>query len=66
MNRDDRMYIAADKTHNFYKITKEKCMELIKQNVTKEYKKTNDEVIDKVNQDDKKVAEYLDLEDRIF
>ena len=26
MNRDDRMYVAADKTHNFYKVTKENYM----------------------------------------
>ena len=57
MNRDDRMYVAADKTSNYYKVTKEKYMEMMKQNVTKEYKKSSDKVIEKVNNADKEVAE---------
>ena len=34
--------------------------------MTKEYKKVNDKIVDKVNKDDKKVASKLDLDNREY
>ena len=35
MKKDNRMYVAADKTHNFYKVSNEKYEEMMMQNITK-------------------------------
>ena len=66
MSEENRMYVAADKTSTFYKITKEKHKQMMHQNVTKEYKKCDDKVVDKVNSEDKKIAEELELDERIY
>ena len=66
MSEENRMYVAADKTSNFYKVTKEKHKQMMHQNVTKEYKKCDDKVVDKVNSEDKKIAEKLELDERIY
>ena len=39
MKNENRMYVAADKTNNYYKMTQEKHNEMMMQNLTKEYKK---------------------------
>ncbi len=65
-----KLFSSLDKigilSSNFYKITKEKHKEMMQQNMTKEYKKCDDKVLDKVNQDDKKIAEKLELDERIY
>ena len=66
MKREDRLYVAADKTNNYYKVSKETYKELMMQNVNKEYKKCDDKVLDKVNKEDKTIAENLELDDRIY
>ena len=42
-------------------MTLEKYRTPLEKNVTKEYKKLNDKIVDKVNKDDKKVASKLEL-----
>ena len=66
MKKDNRMYVAADKTRNFYKVSNEKYEEMMMQNVTKEYKKGGDKVVNKVNKEDKAIAENLELDNRIY
>jgi len=36
---DDKLLVKADKTTNFYKLSTSQYRELIKQNITKDYKK---------------------------
>ena len=38
---ESRIYIAADKTSNYYKVGKEKYQELLDKHITKDYKKSN-------------------------
>ena len=66
MKKEKRLYVAADKTNNFYKLSNEKYQEMMTQNITKEYKKCDDKVVDKVNKEDKGIAENLELDDRIY
>ena len=60
------MYIGADKTKNFYKMTKDTHETLLKKNVTNDYKKTNSDKINMINKKQKFIVTKLDLEDRVF
>ena len=64
--KEKRMFIPADKTTNFYKVTKEKHTELLEKSINKEYKKADGNVVKDINKVDKKIATELDLEDRIY
>ena len=66
MNQENKKYVSADKTSNYYKVAKDDYEEMILKNVTKDYKKTNDKFVDKVNEKDRDIAEKLELEDRIY
>jgi len=39
IKNDDKLLVKADKTTNFYKLSTSQYRELIKQNITKDYKK---------------------------
>ena len=66
MKNSTEMYVSADKTANFYKVKPEKYQELLTKSINKDYKKASDEAVNKVNGKDKKVAEKLELDDRIY
>ena len=57
--------MKADKTTNYYKTAPEDYMTLVNKNVTKTYKKTNPNVPDIITLEDKKIAEKIELADRI-
>ena len=57
--------MKADKTTNYYKTAPEDYMTLVDKNVTKTYKKTNPNVPDIITLEDKKIAEKIELADRI-
>ena len=61
LRNDEKVYVAADKTSDYYKLTPERCAELLNNNITKEYKKTKKNVIDKINKDDKNLRKNLKL-----
>ena len=66
IKKEEKVIVAADKTTNFYKVTPETYNNLLTKNITKDYKKAEENVGDKINKDSKKIAEKLDLEERIF
>ena len=66
IKKEEKVIVAADKTTNFYKVTPETYNNLLTKNITKDYKKAEENLGDKINKDSKKIAEKLDLEDRIF
>ena len=66
MKNDDKIYAAADKTTNFYKMSPEKYEDLKHKNITKEYKKSTRDEVKTVNDGDKNLAEQLELDDRIY
>ena len=55
----------ADKTSNFYKITKEKYEQLLHNSITKTYKKANSNVTKTINEQGKKIANKKNILDRI-
>ena len=52
MRQENRFYVAADKTSNFYKVAPEKYKEMIEKEITKEYKKANDKDLEKTHERD--------------
>ena len=66
MNNDNSIYVAADKTNNYYRMSEEEYDELHLKNITNEYKKCNEAYIDRINQSDRILAEDLGIENRVY
>ena len=62
----DKVLMGADKTTNFYKVKPETYEKLLKENVTKEYKKAEPYVVDSKNRQDKVIAEKLNIASRMY
>ena len=65
IRQDKNIYVKADKTTNHYKAEPQDYLNLLHKNVTKAYKKTNKNIPDSITSADKKIAEDLQLDDRI-
>ena len=65
IKNDKHLYVAADKTRNYYRMEKESYKNQLNDNITKNYKKTDENVIQNITKDDKKVAEELEIDDRM-
>ena len=66
MNNDNSIYVAADKTNNYYRMSEEEYDELHLKNITNEYKKCNEAYIDRINQSYRILAEDLGIENRVY
>ena len=66
IDNEKKLIVPADKTHNFYKMSVDDYDELIEKNVTKDYKKAEDNLVDEITKVDKDIATELDLGDRIY
>ena len=64
IHRSNKLFIFADKSRNIYKINKTRYEQLMHDNVTKTYKKYNNNKT-KRNIKAKKIASKLKLEDRV-
>ena len=62
---DKRLFVSADKSRNIYKIAKEDYNKLIKENITKTYKKSHQNKLNNINKDTKKLVTKLEIADRI-
>ena len=65
INTSKNAFIPADKTRNFYELSKDKYDKLYKDNVTKTYKKSCTLDYDTINAEAREIAKTLDLDDRI-
>ena len=65
INSSSDVLIFADKTNNIYKTTPEQYKKLLKDNVTKTYKKSSDILEKSINMEAKHIAKKLELSDRI-
>ena len=61
----DKVIVPADKTCNLYKIEKEDSNKFLSKNITKTYKKSNRNNVNKLNLDAKKIPGKLSIIDRI-
>ena len=66
IRKDDKLYIASDKTTNFYRTDVNEYNKLKKRNIEKDYKTSSENEIDKVTKEDRKIAEKFKLENRIY
>ena len=57
--------VPADKTNNMYELKPEEHSKLLKENITKTYKKAPKNLDHEINFEAKKIAEDLHLDDRI-
>ena len=65
IKRSDHMFVPADKTSNYYKLTKPEYDKLLKDNTTAKYTRTNEQQINEINKEARNIAESLNLADRI-
>jgi hypothetical protein len=65
IQKEPKLLIAADKTTNIYKVEPEVHDKLIDEAITKTYKKAKDGQVKKMIKDDKKIAENLEIADRV-
>ena len=65
IKKPNTLLIPADKTTNFYAMNPSSYGKLIKENVTKTYKKSNDELVRELDGQSARIAERLKLDDRI-
>ena len=65
IQQDKHIFVKADKTTNHYKTEPRDYLTLVHKNVTKAYKKTNQNVPKVITSDDRKIAQELRLDDRI-
>ena len=66
LKQEPKLIIAADKTRNFYKMEADDYKTLLKRNVEKECKRGPEDLIDTFNNEDKAVAEKLEITDRMI
>ena len=55
----DKLFVSADKTQNYYEITKENYSKTLHDNITKAYKKVQPSLPKKINMDAKKNSKKL-------
>ena len=63
---DNRMLIAADKTTNYYHLDKIEHDALLEKSLNKDYKKASAEIVRDIIAGDKKIAEELEIADRVY
>ena len=65
-NKDDKMFVKSDKGASFYLMKPEDYGGLLRNSVTSLYRKTSLDEVNDTLKADKKIAEELELEDRIM
>ena len=66
MNESSNIFVPADKTNNYYEVSKADHAKLIEKSVTKDYKKCSKKLVQNVNKGDKLIAKSLELDNRIY
>ena len=65
INNDNHLFIPADKTSDFYKLSKDQYEGLINKSIHKKYKKSSEATVREVTKEDRRIATKLELSDRI-
>ena len=66
INRNDKVFVKADKTSNFYKVEVDAYENLLHSSITTVYRKTDDAKVGEIEAEALKIAKKLELDDRIF
>ena len=59
------MFVSADRTQNYYEITKENYNKILHENITKTYKKAQPSLPKKINMEAKKIAKDFDIDKKM-
>ena len=65
IRNDNRLFVKADKSTNFYKLETADYNKLLNDNITKTYKKADLNELKKVDSEAKKITRKLNLDDRV-
>lgn len=65
IKNNNEVIVSADKSRKYYKIEKTQYKQLVKNNVTSEYRKASNQDLEQVNKNAKEIACQLDLADRM-
>ena len=65
INASPNILVFADKTSNIYEQNPEEHRKILKENITKAYKKAPNDLEHEINLEAKEIAEKLELDDRI-
>ena len=65
IRNDNRLFVKADKSTNFYKLEAADYNKLLNDNITKTYKKADLNELKKVDSEAKKITRKLNLDDRV-
>lgn len=65
INKNENMYVPADKTTNYYKLSADEYELLLKKNIEKQYKKTSTNTENTINGQAKNIAQHLQIADRV-
>ena len=60
------VFVAADKSSNYYEMSKEHHNQLLMKAINKDYKKADKDKVDVVNKGAKKISDHLEISDRVF
>ena len=61
----DAVFVKADKTRNLYQLPKTNYEKLLRENITKYYKKASGTTTDEINEEARNIATNLDIADRL-
>ena len=62
---ENRVFVKADKSTNFYKLDTDQYNQLLNANVTKTYKKTHQNKLSKIDDEAKRITMKLKIDDRV-
>ena len=65
VKESNSIVVAADKTRNLYSMPADRYEKLLRDNITKSYRKAPEGMYDKINAEAKELAEDLELDDRM-
>ena len=65
IKKSNKIFVFADKSRNIYEVEQKEYKKLLKENITKSYKKSNLTKLYNINKSAKKITEKLPISDRI-
>ena len=65
INTSKKVLVKADKSRNIYQLDKDDYKKYLRENITRTYKKSTKKRLNAVNKQAKKIAEKLNIDDRI-
>ena len=66
IKNEKKVIISADKTRNYYKMERDDYNELLNNNITKDYKKADESLVKEITKEDRKMADRLEVADRMY